>query len=295
MTLPASGSISLSQVNTELGLSSTTAISLNQSSVRTLFEKSSGAISMSDGYGKSNVFSFTISSNQTNADLRTLAINAGWNATTNVNATIGSGVFVYSTSTGTPALTVTGSFPNGVTLVNNGTIQGMGGAGGTGRDYSSGFGGSAGAAGGLALSVSVPVSINNVNRIAGGGGGGGGGGSGFVMVGKAQASTTGGGGGGGGLGGGAGGLGGANRAFAYGGRDGASGTLTTNGSGGAGGTSSGYSGGAGGNGGSYGAAGSAGADSTQTTGFGGGAAGGAVTGNSNITWIATGTRNGGIS
>lgn len=52
MALPATGTIALSQVNTELGFASTTNISLNQTSVRTLFGKASGAISMSDGYGK---------------------------------------------------------------------------------------------------------------------------------------------------------------------------------------------------------------------------------------------------
>ena len=54
MALPSSGAISLSQVDTELGLSSTATIGLGCTNVRTLFGVSSGAISMSDGYGKSN-------------------------------------------------------------------------------------------------------------------------------------------------------------------------------------------------------------------------------------------------
>jgi hypothetical protein len=54
MTLPASGAISLSQVNVELGNSSIAPISLNQSTVRTLFGIPSGAISMNAGHGKSN-------------------------------------------------------------------------------------------------------------------------------------------------------------------------------------------------------------------------------------------------
>ena len=54
MTLPASGTISLSQVNTELGYSSSAAVSLNQADVRNLAGKASGLISMSDLYGKSS-------------------------------------------------------------------------------------------------------------------------------------------------------------------------------------------------------------------------------------------------
>jgi hypothetical protein len=56
MTLPVSpNSISLSQVNTELGLTSTATISLNDTAVRALFGRTSGTISMSDGWGKSDV------------------------------------------------------------------------------------------------------------------------------------------------------------------------------------------------------------------------------------------------
>jgi hypothetical protein len=55
MTLQASGAISLGNVNTELGLSATANISLNAAAVRTLAAVSSGAIAMSNLYGKSNV------------------------------------------------------------------------------------------------------------------------------------------------------------------------------------------------------------------------------------------------
>lgn len=291
MTLPASGAISLNDVNVELGLSGTTSINMNQATVRTLFGIASGAIAMSDGYGKSNEFAFTISSNTTNANLRTLALAAGWPGTAKVVATINSSIFVSSTSTGTPALTINGSFPGGVSLINNGTIQGQGGGGGNGGGAAqAGF---AGSAGGLALSVTVAVTLTNNNRIAGGGGGGGGGGGAQFTSGKTE-FNVGGCGGGGGLGGngGSGGTGGFGNPPAKG-ENGSSGSQTTAGSGGVGGNGT-----AGGAGGSYGSAGSTGSTTTPGTpraGGSGGAAGGCITGNSNITYLATGTRNGGIS
>jgi predicted HNH restriction endonuclease len=54
MALPT-GTISMSQVNTELGRSSTATISLNESAVRTLAGVASGTISMDNLRGKSNV------------------------------------------------------------------------------------------------------------------------------------------------------------------------------------------------------------------------------------------------
>lgn len=53
MTLPVSGTITLAQVNTELGNASTANISMNQASVRSLFAVPTGAIAMTNGYGKS--------------------------------------------------------------------------------------------------------------------------------------------------------------------------------------------------------------------------------------------------
>lgn len=55
MTLQSSGAISLGNVNTELGRSSTATISLGETAVRTLAGVSSGAIALSNLYGKSNV------------------------------------------------------------------------------------------------------------------------------------------------------------------------------------------------------------------------------------------------
>lgn len=240
-----------------------------------------------------NAFTFTISSNQTNANLATLATSAGWNGTAALTATINSGVYISSNSTATPALTVNGSFPNGVTLINNGYIVGMGGNGGSGASnggyvYGNGM---AGSSGGLALSVSSAVTINNTSgTIAGGGGGGGGGGA--YLGAPCTPSRLGGAGGGGRSSNAANSTGG----YAYGIGYAGSGTVSSAGSGinglaenGAGAPAT-----TGGNGGGWGSSGSSGT-SPYYAGGAGGAGGGAVSGNSNITWLATGTRLGSIT
>jgi hypothetical protein len=174
MTLQASGAISISNISVELGLSATSTRSLNDATSRTLAGVASGAISLSSFYGKANAFVFnqTISGNTSNYNLKSSAIAAGWNQVLKLTATItiNAGVYVYATS-GNYAFATGVTFPTGTTLsvVNNGTIVGYGGAGGDTE--------AVGAAGGPAILFQYATTVTNNGRIAGGGGGGGGGGS----------------------------------------------------------------------------------------------------------------------
>ena len=59
MTLPSSGPITMAQVAAELGISAS-GLSLNDSRVRQLAGKPSGAISMADLRGKSSVWVATL-------------------------------------------------------------------------------------------------------------------------------------------------------------------------------------------------------------------------------------------
>ena len=250
-------------------------------------------------------FAPTISSNTLNYNVYSAAIAAGWNGTTPLSATItiGSGVYVGSSSTSSFAFDTGTSIPSGssISLINNGTIYGMGGAGGTGGN---GDVGSPGSPGGPALRAQVALSVTNNGTIAGGGGGGGGGGTGSFSPSEFVVATGvgGGGGGGGGLDVGSGGT-------AGGGFTGGtvtssqSGSLTSGGAGGNGnGASTPWGSGGGGTGGTGGAPGFPGQAGQSGTGPGaaaaggaGGAVGAAVNGNANITWVSTGTRLGTIA
>ena len=140
--------------------------------------------------------------------------------------TINPGIYIYSTSTATPALTITGGTTGDrVRIVNKGYIMGMGGAGSSGSSPT---------AGGNAISIGLPTTIDNTYTSAYIGGGGGGGATGYVGY-----SVCGGGGGGAGGGAGGGGHGGS------GGAGGAAGSAGSNG----GGLRPGGGGGAGGGGG----------------------------------------------
>lgn len=279
MALQPSGAISLSDVNVELGNSSTAQINMGGTSVRTLFGVASGQIKMSDGYGKANDFTLTISSDATDVDIATAATAAGWNGSVYLMVVINSGIYVSATSTASPAMTISGSFPNGLKVTNNGYIVGKGGAGGAGGDatnFSASYG-SAGSAGGKALSVSSSVTFDNTSGVIAGGGGGGGGSAGSYDQINNLYSYGGDGGGGG-------------RSSKSSSAGGAAGTGTTsNGAAGNPGTFSSAGTSFAGNGGDWGSAG------VSVVGAAGGAAGACLTGNSNITWIATGTRYGSVS
>jgi hypothetical protein len=166
MALQNSGVISLSDIATEFGGS--TPHSLSEYYAAASGVPSSGEIALDDFYGKSNIFTFSITSNVANGNLSTLATNAGWDGSAPIACTINSGVWCYATSTGSYGLLVNVA---NATITNYGKIIGMGGYGGMGHTSQNGQGG------GHAMRVTVSgVTVTNASGayIAGGGGGGGG-------------------------------------------------------------------------------------------------------------------------
>jgi hypothetical protein len=259
----------------------------------------SGQIAMNNFYGSANrnTVALTIAANTYNYDVYTNRGPTYVAGSTDVTVTVNPGVTLGSTSTPTYALLVPSAFSptDTITIVNNGVIQGMGGAGGTGGTN---VPGAAGAVGGNAIYVNRPTTITNNGVVASGGGGGGGGGAGSEFVSpKSPPATYGGGGGGGGAGfnGGAGGAGGTGTNPTPGGV----GSAGTSPAGGAGGTGRpapirvsgpGGAGGGRGGGGTSGTPGSGGA-----TGGSGGATGNYIVGNPFVTWPVTGTRQGNVA
>jgi hypothetical protein len=138
-----------------------------------------GAIS-----GNAFIGNVSLSTNTTNYTFNPAKVTGYVAGQTKATLIVNSGVYLYSTATATPALTVSGwAAGDQVTIINNGFIMGMGG--------SALLGPTAGTVGGSAISLGVNCVIINNSFIGGGGGSG----------------TSGRGGGGGGAGGGNGGLG----------------------------------------------------------------------------------------
>jgi hypothetical protein len=265
------------------------------------------------------VYTLTISANTQNYDVYTNRSPSYVAGSSDITVQINPGVTVGSSSVPSYALLVPSSFSptDTITIINDGSIRGAGGTGGSGTPGMGTSTAPSGTAGGNAVYVNRPTTITNNGTVAGGGGGGGGGGSANVPAypgGKNPPYSLGGAGGGGGGGAGdsvgVGGSGGAdddtNPASSTAGSPGANGTATTGGAGGNGGVSNlpsppGVAGGTGGSGGGAGSAGSAGnpginqAAATPYAGGSGGAAGNYITGNSFVTWPSTGTRQGGVA
>jgi hypothetical protein len=132
---------------------------------------------------------YSTNTTQTTLNVSTLA---GYRAgSTDITITVNNGVYLYSTSTATPALTISGATAGDtITLVNNGFTIGMGGAGGNANPQTAGS--SPGFNGGPALSLGYGISLTNNSYIAGGGGGGGGslGGGGGGGAGGGQGGTN---------------------------------------------------------------------------------------------------------
>jgi len=251
-------------------------------------------------YGGRAQIGLTIAANTYNYDVYTNRGPTYVAGSSDIVVTVNPGVTVGSTSTGTYALLVPSAFSptDKITVVNNGVIQGMGGAAGNGgRSFSNlSQPGTPGAGGGSAIYVNRPVTITNNGVVAAGGGGGGGGAGNHQGTKTVVYSAGGGGGGGSGFNGGAFGAGGPSDSPPRIGGPGSVGTSPAGGAGGAaGGSGPTLIGGPGGSGGGRGAAGASGTPTARGSGGSGGPTGNYITGNPFVTWPVTGTRQGNVA
>jgi len=295
MTLNSSGPISLAgttagqSIEKENGGNGTTQISLNDGAVRTLagVTTPNSTITMpTNFYGKSNrvVVTVTLASSTAYYTWNKCKVPGYVAGKTCATLKINSGVYVYSGSTGSQAMTISNTWTSGdvVKVINCGYILGMGGTGGNGdtcggNNYSGG-------GGGTALVIQYPVSITNNNTIGGGGGGGGGTDIHLPDFGCGPDYIN--------LGGGGGGGGRTGLTPSPGGYNGGPGYSGGAGGGGGGGTYFYGNAGPGGSGGGWGSGGGCGSGGGRAGGAGGGGGGNATVGNSYVTWITTGNRYG---
>lgn len=158
------------------------------------------------GFGVGGGFDLavTLSASTNNYNVKNAAIAAGWDQLSplSIVLTINAGVVIGSTSVSTAAFDSGTSLPEGskLTITNNGTIKGKGGAGTSCRwvSASSGYWASNGGPepGGTAIRTTIPTLIDNTSGVVAGGGGGGG----FIGGYAAGGATSGGAAGGGGAG-----------------------------------------------------------------------------------------------
>lgn len=235
MTTPSS-QIAATDINIENGYASTQQMAWDDTATRTLAQKTTpqSQISLLDLQNKFRTVSLTYSAPKQNANLP--VDFPGTPSAAKWEVTINPGVYIWSDSTASAALTTGGPYPSGLTIINNGYIIGKGGSGGIGN----GVVGNAGGAAILIGSAGITITNNAGAYIAGGGGGGG---SGWKNPGGGSTS-----GGGGGAGGGASGTGGAGGAIGVAGASGGGGRILP-GTGGAGGVNGGGGGGGAGGGG----------------------------------------------
>ena len=241
MALQTSGQISLNDIHVEAGGSSGSQATLNDSDIRGLIDKASGAQNaISEYYGAAAETSLPTGGSQINGQVQLKQITVSDYISSGETLRIPSSMWVWSDDTSVAALII----DIACTVVNDGKVIGKGGEGGWG--FSTGP-----TAGGPAISVTASgVTITNSSGayIAGGGGGGGA----YLDYSNPSDAHAG---GGGGAGGGKGGRGRINQGYWQQGPGGilnASGGDGGNGSGGdgggAGGAGGGLNGGAGGGG-----------------------------------------------
>lgn len=179
MAIQSSGSISLSDIQTEFGGSNPISLSEYYQNAspdlvtenNTNVPNTGNPIDISDFYGAELSFPYTFdaANADTDVDLESFLTAEGWDGTSPVSITIPSDAHIKATSTSNAAITISSAFNGLLTITNEGKISGKGGNGG-------GTGQFAGYPGGPAITNNATgVTLVNASGafIAGGGGGGG--------------------------------------------------------------------------------------------------------------------------